>query len=99
MNYISLPKRIILLTIHMQISGKVQGVFFRANACKVAEKYGLKGWIKNTNEGDVETVVVGEEDSVKKFIDWCKIGPPKARVMNVLVNNLPPAIFNEFSVF
>lgn len=65
------------------ISGKVQGVFYRASCEEVALKYGLNGWVRNLSSGQVEVVVQGEEDKVKKLIEWCKKGPPHASIANI----------------
>lgn len=67
------------------ISGKVQGVFYRANARDEARRLGLAGWVKNLPDGRVEAVVEGEEEQVKKLIDWCHQGPPGAVVRDVEV--------------
>jgi len=70
---------------HVFISGRVQGVFFRANTKRVAEKLGVTGWVKNLPDGRVEAVFEGEEEAVKKIIEWCHRGPPAARVDKVEV--------------
>ena len=69
--------------LHLIIRGKVQGVFFRASAKEKALSLGLRGWVKNTSEGAVETVVVGDEKAVQIYADWCKTGPKNAFVENV----------------
>ena len=70
---------------HVFISGKVQGVFFRAHTRDEALKRDLKGWVRNLPDGRVEAVFEGEEENVKSMIEWCKQGPPLARVKNVEV--------------
>jgi acylphosphatase len=85
-------------TIHLLISGDVQGVFFRASAKEVANGYGLTGWVKNTNKGEVEVMVTGGENELQQFITWCRNGPPKARVDSVSVTNMPETIFKKFSI-
>ncbi len=70
---------------HIWISGEVQGVFFRRSAKGQAEKLGVVGWVRNRNDGSVEVVAQGEKDKVDKFIEWCKKGPPFAKVENVEV--------------
>ncbi len=70
---------------HVWISGRVQGVFFRAHTKEVAEKLGLTGWVRNLPDGRVEAVFEGEEEAVKEAIEWCKRGPPLARVEKVEV--------------
>ena len=71
-------------TVHLEITGKVQGVFFRASAKDVAKIYKISGWIKNTKDDKVEAFITGEDADVEKFITWCKHGPEKARVKNVV---------------
>ena len=70
---------------HVFISGKVQGVFFRATTKEMAERYGVKGWVRNLRDGRVEAVFEGDEEAVKRLIEWCHVGPPAARVDNVEV--------------
>ena len=70
---------------HVFISGKVQGVFFRAHTRDEALKRDLKGWVRNLPDGRVEAVFEGEEENVKSMIEWCRQGPPLARVKNVEV--------------
>lgn len=67
------------------ISGRVQGVFYRASCQDVACSYGLNGYAKNLPSGHVEVLVQGEKDKIKKLIEWCKKGPPGARVSEVRV--------------
>ncbi len=71
--------------VHLIISGKVQGVFYRASCQETAIQYGLKGWVKNLPNGDVEVLVQGEKEKIESLIDWCKKGPPHAKVNNVKV--------------
>lgn len=64
--------------------GKVQGVFFRASAKDIADSLGLYGWVKNTDDGNVEVYAAGDADAIGRFIDWCHKGPSGARVDAVL---------------
>lgn len=75
------------LNVHVIISGRVQGVWFRANTKQKAEQLGLTGWIRNTSDGRVEAVFEGEEKIVKEMIQWCRKGPSLAKVENVEVKN------------
>ncbi len=70
---------------HVLISGKVQGVFYRVNTKRMADKLGVKGWIRNLPDGRVEAVFEGDEEAVKRLISWCWIGPPGAKVTNIEV--------------
>ncbi|GAA4748391.1 acylphosphatase [Flavisolibacter ginsenosidimutans] len=85
-------------TIHLVIKGKVQGVFFRATAKDVAKALDLKGWVKNTPEGDVEVLATGDEDAIRQFIEWSKRGPDKALVSSVAVTSLNEKPFNDFRI-
>jgi acylphosphatase len=85
-------------TVHLLITGKVQGVFFRETARKVAEKLNIKGWIKNTRDEKVEAMISGEEKDVNDFINWCKTGPDRAEVEEVMVSGQPETFFKEFEV-
>lgn len=70
----------------LKITGKVQGVFYRANATKEAYKLGLKGYASNMGDGSVEVLLQGDEEQIKQFIDWAKEGPDKAKVEEVNIN-------------
>ena len=71
------------------ISGRVQGVYFRASARDVARAQRLSGWVRNRVDGDVETVAEGEAEAVQAFIAWCRDGPPGAHVTDVQVTMEP----------
>lgn len=76
-----MPKRL-----KVTILGQVQGVFYRYNVKLQAEKFGLSGWVKNKADGSVELVAEGEEEKLKKFLDYCQAGPPFAQVEKVEVS-------------
>jgi acylphosphatase len=85
-------------TIYLLIKGNVQGVFYRATAKKIANELGVTGWIKNTNEGDVEVTASGNEQQLEKFVNWCKKGPDKAAVEEVVVTQKDETPFKGFSI-
>ncbi|MEJ7681327.1 MAG: acylphosphatase [Segetibacter sp.] len=85
-------------TYHLLIKGEVQGVFYRATAKKVADKLGVTGWIKNTQDDNVEAVVTGTEEQLNKFIAWCKKGPAMANVTDVIVTQHEETTFKDFSI-
>jgi acylphosphatase len=85
-------------TVHLKIIGKVQGVFFRAKAKEIAERKRISGWIRNTEDGNVEACISGESIAVEEFISWCWYGPEKAEVENVLVNDTDLKNFEKFEV-
>lgn len=65
------------------VSGKVQGVYFRASSQQVAIDYGLSGYAKNLDDGDVEILMCGEEKDVDKMLAWLAHGPPEAEVVSM----------------
>ena len=85
-------------TIRLIIKGKVQGVFYRATAKDVADLIGVKGWVKNLPNDKVEITATATEETLQKFINWCKQGPPKARVEDVIIEELELQEFNNFKV-
>lgn len=72
--------------VHVFVSGRVQGVFFRQNTKRQADSLGVKGWVRNLPDGRVEAVFEGEKSAVKALVDYCHRGPSSARVDNVEVN-------------
>lgn len=68
---------------HVVISGRVQGVYFRAHTRDIARKFNVNGWVKNREDGKVEAVFEGNEEDVKAVLDWCHDGPPSALVSGV----------------
>jgi acylphosphatase len=79
------------------ISGRVQGVYFRASARDIAHVHRVSGWVRNRAAGDVEAVVEGEEAAVQAFTAWCHVGPPGAYVTEVQVT--PQPYTGEFQDF
>ena len=65
------------------VSGKVQGVFFRASTREQARRLGLRGYAKNLPDGRVEVLAVGEAAAVDALARWLQRGPPQARVDGV----------------
>ena len=71
--------------VHVIISGRVQGVWYRAHTKKKAEELGLTGWVKNTVDGNVEAMFEGAESKIHEMIAWCWVGPPLAQVTDVKI--------------
>lgn len=69
--------------VHILISGRVQGVFFRDNTRKQAQKMGVFGWVRNLEDNRVEAVFESEKEKVEKILEWAKKGPMFARVDNI----------------
>lgn len=86
--------------VHVVISGRVQGVWFRVNAKDKAEQLGLNGWVRNTSDGSVEAVFEGEQGQINEMLEWCHQGPPMAHVENVKVEKqqISDNEFNRFSI-
>lgn len=69
--------------IHVIISGKVQGVWYRASTKQKADELGIFGWVRNIADGNVEAVFEGEKEALDEMIAWCWIGPARAQVSDV----------------
>jgi acylphosphatase len=83
--------------VRLLISGRVQGVCFRAYTRDEARRLGLRGWVRNLPDGRVEALAQGDPARIGAFESWCHQGPPHARVQQVEVveeasdaNELPP---------
>ena len=72
--------------VHLFVSGRVQGVFFRQKTKQQAESLSVNGWVRNLSDGRVEAVFEGEAEAVKALVEYCHQGPSSARVENVEVN-------------
>ena len=84
---------------HVVITGKVQGVFFRAHLQRVARSLGFTGWVKNLADGRVEAIMEGSEINLPAMLDWCRKGPPCADVGKVEVTDEPYAgDYTDFNV-
>ena len=70
---------------HLIISGKVQGVFYRASCQEAAQGLALTGRVKNLSTGEVEVLAQGEKEKIEKLIEWCKKGSSGAKVSDVKV--------------
>lgn len=83
---------------HLTIEGLVQGVGYRAATVEAARHRGVSGWVRNRPDGTVEAVAEGGEPAVKGLIEWCRNGPPMARVERVNVSWEPfKGEFDDFN--
>ena len=82
----------------IRITGKVQGVFYRASARRKAEELGLTGWIRNEADGSVYAEAEGSDDALQQFVEWCKKGPSEAQVDEVHVQEDALQQFSDFMV-
>lgn len=71
------------ITVHLTISGRVQGVGFRESMKLVAEALDVAGWVRNRGDGTVEATAQGEEQAIDQLVAWCGTGPPGADVRYV----------------
>ena len=83
---------------HVQVRGRVQGVFFRMETRDRARSLGLEGWVRNRPDGTVEAVFEGDRARVESMVDWCARGPAGAQVDNVDVKWEEPAGESGFAV-
>ncbi len=75
----------VLSRARVRIRGKVQGVFFRASVADEASARGLAGWVSNLPDGSVDAVFQGQASAVDELVEWCRRGPPMARVEEINV--------------
>lgn len=80
---------------HLCVSGRVQGIGFRASACSRARELGLAGWVRNRNDGAVEVVARGNAGALSEFRNWLRKGPPGARIDEVATLEEPVSIDND----
>jgi acylphosphatase len=81
------------------ITGRVQGVFFRAETERMAKSLNLTGRVQNREDGNVEALFEGEETRVDEMLAWCRNGPPRARVDRVEFIEEPyTGSFREFKI-
>jgi acylphosphatase len=83
---------------HVDVSGRVQGVWFRQACAERARMAGLAGWVRNRRDGQVEAVFEGDEDRVRAMVDWCRQGPERALVTAVEVTAEEPEGLTGFRV-
>ena len=83
--------------VHIFISGKVQGVFFRQALKVIAKKNNVSGWVRNLPDKRVEAILEGDSKSVNLVVEWAKIGPANSHVDDIQISN--EEFRNEFSTF
>jgi acylphosphatase len=82
------------LAIH--VTGKVQGVFYRASTVEKARALGLKGFVQNEPDGSVYIEAEGDDGALQSLLEWCRQGPPHARVSDVTSAEGPLRNFADF---
>ena len=84
--------------VHVFVSGRVQGVFYRATTKETAESNGVDGWVRNLDDGRVEAVFEGPEEAVEEMVEWCHTGSPAATVEDVEVEYEDPQGADGFRI-
>ena len=84
--------------VFIRVSGKVQGVFFRASTQEKAEELQIKGTVRNNADGSVSIEAEGDEQSLSQFIKWCEKGPKFAHVDRCEVQEKALQHFKTFSI-
>ena len=88
----------LMIHITIRVIGKVQGVNYRFYARRKAEDLGLAGFVKNEHDGSVFIEAEGHFEQVDKFVEWCKEGPPRAIVENVITKGGEVRSFTGFEI-
>ena len=78
------------IAVRVRVGGRVQGVFFRASTREVGARMGLRGWVRNRADGDVEAHIEGRPEAVEAMVEWCREGPPAARVEQLSREDVSP---------
>jgi acylphosphatase len=86
------------LTVRCTVSGRVQGVFYRASTSERAAELGLSGWVRNLDDGRVELAVSGDAEAIEALVSWLWEGPPRADVTAVTVSECLDEIEPGFRV-
>ena len=86
-------------TVKVTISGRVQGVFYRAETKKAADRFNVNGWVRNLPDGCVEAVFEADEPAIENMLAWCRKGSPNAQVSNVAVEPCPDVNVKDMETF
>lgn len=87
------------MVVRLTVTGRVQGVWFRASTRDEALRLGLVGIVRNISNGGVEIVASGDEVQLQRLIAWAHKGPPMADVTNVQIESLSSAaVYDSFTV-
>ena len=87
-----------MLSRRIVVHGHVQGVFFRDSIRRLAQRYGVSGWVSNRSDGAVEAILEGDEDAVERLVAFARKGPRGAQVESVEVTNEEPKGLTGFSI-
>ncbi|MFC7725703.1 acylphosphatase [Nocardioides sp. GCM10028917] len=84
--------------IQARVTGQVQGVAFRWHAQEQAQRLGVAGWVRNEVDGSVLVHAEGEDDAVDALVEWCRHGPPSARVRELAARDAAVSGASSFEV-
>ena len=85
-------------TISITVTGKVQGVNFRASTKYKAQELGITGEVRNLPNGNVHIIATGNEIQLQEFKEWCKLGPRLAEVSDIIIVPEPVQSFPDFAI-
>jgi acylphosphatase len=85
-------------TIAIWVSGKVQGVFYRQSTREKAMAIGINGQVRNLPDGRVHIIATGTNEQLEQLLEWCRHGPPKARVNGIESADIELRQFEGFQV-
>ncbi len=83
---------------NIQVIGEVQGVYYRALAREKADELGVKGFVRNEPDGSVYLEAEGDPNTLEKLVTWCRQGPPRAKVENVITKEAADKGFKRFEI-
>ncbi len=84
--------------VHIMVHGRVQGVFFRASTQTRALELSLVGWVRNLPDSWVEIHAEGDQGNLELLIEWCRQGPPSAKVTRVDLDWITPQTMHDFQI-
>jgi acylphosphatase len=84
--------------IEARVTGQVQGVAFRWHTQAQAQRLGVVGWVRNEVDGSVRVHAEGEDDAVDALVEWCRHGPPSARVRDLAARDAAMSGATSFEV-
>lgn len=87
-----------LQTISVIVKGKVQGVYYRQSTREKAKALQITGTVKNLFDGTVELIATGTSEQLEQLTTWCRLGPPRAAVTDLIITPLSLQSFNDFSI-
>jgi acylphosphatase len=87
-----------LVRTRVVVHGMVQGVFYRDTCRRSASTLGVSGWVRNRRDGTVEAVFEGSDAQVQAMVDWCRKGPPLARVLKIESRRERPEGLTSFEI-